>query len=516
MISSLGTILRRVATNERSDASRRIHACSGFAFVGLIAAILIMSLLTAGMLALFNIGMLQTAEQTSASSAFFAAETGISIGKAFCRTNAAWTSQTPATITGPVGRGQYSVLVDFSTVVTQISTQTIWIGLEPLPWSSTVSDGYRTVANKQLSAVASLIDNIRDDDGDALDFDNYAHRGATIGDHQWYSVYFTNDFPTNATNVITAKVYIDYQGPAGVTGMFEVAVSTNKSGSLWYQGNDGAADVTSGGQPWDGDVGEQRYEYDLTAVLDTADKMNDFEILILNYNDSAKSAGKGRLNFDFISVDAEYLIPPTQLTMVTTSVFPQALIVSTGTVGAAKWSSAWAGGGAATWSSVVTDGYCCQQGGRALSSRASLINNIRDDDGDALDFGNVAGQGDAITDHAWYSVYFNDDLSTEAVKINSAKVYIDHQGKAGNNGLLAVHVSTNRMVSRWYLGIDGTSDTNSADVAWNDVEQRYEYDVTSILDTPDKVRNCEILIINRDGFDRDVNFDYIYFEVDYY
>ncbi|MFC1498744.1 hypothetical protein ACFLS1_09800 [Verrucomicrobiota bacterium] len=478
-----------------------------------------MSLLSAGLIVLFNIGLLETVETTDASNAFLAAETGLSLGKAYCRSNAAWTANVPVTLASPIGRGQYFALVEFSSVVTQITTQTVWVGDEPLTWSSGVMDGYQAQRNWTLSDQADLINNIRDNDGDALDFDNYAQRGATIANHNWYSVYFTNNFPTNATNINSAKIYIDLQGPAGVTGEFEVAVSADKDVSQWYLGVDGTADATSGNESWNGDNGEQRYTNDLTSILDTYDKINNCEILILNYNDSAKSASKGRLYFDYIFMDAVYEMPPTPLTIVTTSIFPQVIISSTGLVNQTKWSSRWSGAGATIWRSGVIDGYHARDN-RKLSSRPVgwYLRDIQDDDGDAVSDGdNYAERGDTFADHMWYSVYFSDNFPEAARGINSVKVYIDHQGAASQNGALVVHASTNRNNSQWYQGNTGTSDTNSGDVAWSDTEQRYTNDLTSVLDTPEKINNCEILILNRDSSShRDVYFDYIYIEVDYW
>ena len=99
--------------------------------------------------------------------------------------------------------------------------------------------------------------------------------------------------------------------------------------------------------------------------------------------------------------------------------------------------------------------------------------------------------------------------------ITSVKVYIDHQGESDKSGTLVVHVSGDRGASGWSGGGTGSSDANSGDVTWNENEQRYEFDVTAILNRPGKINNCEVLILNKDSSMDKVYFDYVCIEVDY-
>lgn len=89
---------------------------SGLALVGLIGAMLVMGLLIAGLLVLINTGLLETVETSGSSAAFFSAESGVSMAKAYIATNSAWYTNVPYTITGSIGRATYSTVVTTSTV----------------------------------------------------------------------------------------------------------------------------------------------------------------------------------------------------------------------------------------------------------------------------------------------------------------------------------------------------------------------------------------------------------------
>ncbi len=169
---------------------------------------------------------------------------------------------------------------------------------------------------------------------------------------------------------------------------------------------------------------------------------------------------------------------------------------------------------AATWTSNVNDGWSYGEG-KALST-AGILGYIQSDNGDAVSEGKVyADKGDTIGGQKWLSVYFNSDFPTDAGSIQSVKVYVDHQGPSGKSGTLVVHVSDDKGSSGWYNGATGSSDANSGNVSWNGSEQRYEFDVTAILDTPGKINNCEVLILNKGSSDDKIYFDYAYIEVQY-
>lgn len=488
--------------------------CSGTILIALIGVMLLMALLSVGVVMVLHTGILETVEMSGGSGAFFAAETGLSVGKAFCRTNAAWIADAPITLAGTIGDAAYSAVITTSAVSAHVTTTTVWIGTEPLTWRTNVLDGYHGAEGRQLSKRGQVyLRHIRDDDGDGVSHGrNYADRGNSIGDRQWFSVYFPDTFPASATNINSAKICVDHEGPAGKAGTLVLHVSENRTSTGWYNGGTGASDGNSGNVAWD--QNEQRYEFDVSGVLNTIDKINNCEALILN-----RSTSGDKVYFDYAYIEVEYLIAPTQTTVVTTSTVPYAVITSTGRRHDGKWTSIWMGPGGGTgtgvgWTSDVLDGYHGVDGRRLSKRGRAYLGHIRDDDGDGVSHGkNFADISDAITDMKWYSVYFNNDFPADTEEINSVKIYIDHEGPPGATGDLVVHVSTDKAVSSWYTGGTGASAAQSGDVAWSSTENRYEYDATDVLNTAEKINNCEILILNRQSSSDRVYFDYIYIEV---
>ena len=151
---------------------------------------------------------------------------------------------------------------------------------------------------------------------------------------------------------------------------------------------------------------------------------------------------------------------------------------------------------AASWTGDVANGWSTGDG--KTLSEAGTLGNVQSDNGDGVSAAKIfADKGDNFTDLKWLSVHFDNDFPTSATTIQSVKILVDHQGPAGTSGTLVIHVSDNRGASNWRNGGTGGSDGNSGNVSWNGNEQRYEYDVTSILDTPAKINNSEILILNK-------------------
>jgi len=174
------------------------------------------------------------------------------------------------------------------------------------------------------------------------------------------------------------------------------------------------------------------------------------------------------------------------------------------------------GGGAlgATWTSDVVEGWSTADGSSLTA--AGILGNIQADLDDGVSAPVCfADKGDAIGDLKWFSVYFGSDFPATVGSITSVTIYIDHQGPAAKTGTLVAHVSDDRTTSGWYTGATNGSTANSIGVAWGDTELTYAYDVTSVLDTPAKINNCELLVLDANTSDDKVYFDYMRIEVVY-
>ncbi len=489
-----------------SSASRA--SCSGSMLLAAIVVLMLVSVLAAGILSIISRGIEDAAGSTAVLRAVCAAEAGSSLAKAYCRSNSLWTSAVPFTIQGVLDGSEYSAMVTTSPASMNISTTIVWLGAEPLSWTGTVSDGWSCIDAAALST-AALLPFIQSDNGDGASARKCgADRSDTIAGLKWFSAYFSNDFPVAATSIVSASIFLDHEGRNKKAGNLVVHVSSNRTATGWFTGGTGASHSNSGDVAWNDT--EQRYELDVTGLLSSAGRINNCEVLVLN-----RAASSSAVYFDYMYMTAEYLIPPTPLVIVSTSSVQYAVVTSTGRHGDAEWTSEWAGPGASKWQSEVIDGWACSRS--KTLSQAGYLPFIRSDDGDAASARKcLSSQGDNITDENWFSVYFNGDLPQDISSVSRARIYIDHQGRAGQSGLLRVHVSTNRTLTGWFQGGTNVSDAVSGDVAWNDVEQRYEYDVTDILRSADAVNNCEVLIVDRQSSTDAVYFDYIFIDVEYY
>lgn len=169
---------------------------------------------------------------------------------------------------------------------------------------------------------------------------------------------------------------------------------------------------------------------------------------------------------------------------------------------------------AATWTSAVVDGWSCSEG-RTLSA-AGLLGYINSDNGDAVSAGVCyADKAYGISDLKHFSVYFTNTFPALVASIDSVHIIIDHQGVPGKTGAMIVHLSTNRTASSWYTGGTGNSQLDSGDVVWTELEQRHVFDATAFLDTPEKINNCEVLLLDKMLPSHKVYFDYARLEVRY-
>ncbi|MCE9614963.1 MAG: right-handed parallel beta-helix repeat-containing protein [Lentisphaerae bacterium] len=172
-------------------------------------------------------------------------------------------------------------------------------------WSSPVLDGVMFTTPfgtfTKLSTNTNRLANIRTDLNDALSNPTpcYANPGDSLStSRRWFSVYFTNTVPVGAS-LTSVKLHIQHQGLAGKSGNFQILISTDKSQSGWYTNGTGSATFTSADIPWTSNEVETVYE--AAAVLDTDQKLNNAEFLILN-----RAASTGQMNFDYITIEAIY------------------------------------------------------------------------------------------------------------------------------------------------------------------------------------------------------------------
>lgn len=93
----------------RPSQSGRI---SGVSLIGIIAALVLMGLLSAGVLIIVSTATMESVLALNWSQAFFAAETGLSAAKAYLGTNASWYTQLPYTNRGAVGPASFTAIVD--------------------------------------------------------------------------------------------------------------------------------------------------------------------------------------------------------------------------------------------------------------------------------------------------------------------------------------------------------------------------------------------------------------------
>lgn len=150
-----------------------------------------------------------------------------------------------------------------------------------------------------------------------------------------------------------------------------------------------------------------------------------------------------------------------------------------------------------TWTGTVADGF------RAISKSTgtnitAFVADVQTDNNDALIRTNCFARHAVsnVSERVWFSVFFTNDCPSNII-INSVKILVQEQGAPGQAGSNVVFVSSDRTVSRWYAGLTGTSTASSVDYKWTDQETNILYDVTSILDSYQKITNCEVLVLNK-------------------
>lgn len=170
------------------------------------------------------------------------------------------------------------------------------------------------------------------------------------------------------------------------------------------------------------------------------------------------------------------------------------------------------------WNGTVQDGCFWVTPTNAVTlSSTGLVFYVQTDNNDALVqkkcYASYGRFGVQIADKHWFSVYFNSDLPG-GMDVVEAKLYVQFQGNPGDSGKLRIHVSSNRADSLWYSGGTGPSVAASPEIPWSGAESEYVYDLTAVLNTTDKINNCEVLAINL-GAGPTVYFDHFRLAVRY-
>jgi len=96
----------------------------GMALVGLIAAILLMSLFATAIMMISSSGLMEEVENQDWNEAFLAAESGVSAARAFVVTNDYWYTSVPYAVTGVVGVASFSAVINTSAPSMAIITST--------------------------------------------------------------------------------------------------------------------------------------------------------------------------------------------------------------------------------------------------------------------------------------------------------------------------------------------------------------------------------------------------------
>jgi len=173
-------------------------------------------------------------------------------------------------------------------------------------WVGEVIEGaWYPTATKAVLADPAL-SNVQNDLSDALTQTNaWVDFGAgnTIGSSlRWFAVCFpSNNFPASGAAISSAKIRVNYAAFAGTNGQLAIHLSTNKASTKWYKSLQSASGsiatnviVFAGGS-------ETSYVWDATSYLNTTNKINNCEVLVLNRTNS-----NGRLYLDYINLEVVY------------------------------------------------------------------------------------------------------------------------------------------------------------------------------------------------------------------
>lgn len=172
-----------------------------------------------------------------------------------------------------------------------------------LTWTNTVKDGwYWPGTNGMTLSSTGITHFVQTDNNTPTNINKcYARSGSLISQKKWFSVHFTNDFPSSAA-ISGVTIYVQHQLSPGTPINMTISVSTNQDQTMWKAGQ---ATVAAHAQspPIPATTAEQEYIYDLTSVLDTPEKINKCEILMSFFNNNPAAQ---LLYFDYIKIEVDY------------------------------------------------------------------------------------------------------------------------------------------------------------------------------------------------------------------
>ena len=99
---------------------RRTKNNSGLTLIGIIAVIVVMGLLGAGVLMLISTGSMESIQTLKWGQAFYAAESGVSAMRNYISTHPSWPT---SAITGMVGQASFMAIIDADGVITSIGSK---------------------------------------------------------------------------------------------------------------------------------------------------------------------------------------------------------------------------------------------------------------------------------------------------------------------------------------------------------------------------------------------------------
>jgi len=161
---------------------------------------------------------------------------------------------------------------------------------------------------------------------------------------------------------------------------------------------------------------------------------------------------------------------------------------------------------AETWTAVPIQGAYYPTTNKTVLP-AAVLDNVQHNQNDALTKTNAwasAGSGNNIsgTINGWFAVCFpSNNFPGSGVNISSAKVRVDYAALAGAaNNRFTLHLSTNKAYTQWYKvpGTTNPSAANNGSISFlGGSELSSVWDVTTTLNTTNKINNCEVLVLNR-------------------
>lgn len=164
------------------------------------------------------------------------------------------------------------------------------------------------------------------------------------------------------------------------------------------------------------------------------------------------------------------------------------------------------------WTAKVVGGWTfqAQNAGNSLTdtTMSAALENVRTDDFPASDalantnaYAKKGTKAPFIATESggkkWFSVFFTNDFTSSAVYITSVNVRV--VCGATTSGYFVVHLSTNRFVTKWWMGTNAVSSyTNSGVKEYPiDADTNFLWNVKSYLTDSTTINNCEFAVVNQ-------------------